>query len=397
MYITQAFKSLHDWWRYLIGLVIVFIAWQLLGGIPFLIALIAKIIKDGGNIAELDKLSQNDLLSILEPNLNLFLMLLMFAVGLIALFIVVKYMHKQTLISFTTSRKKVDWKRFWFIFILWGVVSTSMLSLDYFTSPENYVFNFKFVPFLILAVIAILMIPLQTSFEEYLFRGYLMQGIGVSTTRRNFPLMLIYILICVALYIYLNYIILFSIWSKILIIVLKSIGLLFVLNLNKIDLLKYNFYSVLHNFFKRKSTPLLITSIGFGLLHIANPEVDKLGPIIMVYYIGTGLFLGIITLMDEGLELALGFHAANNLFTALLVTADWTALQTHSVFKDISDPETMALAEIFVPVFVVFPILLFILSKKYNWTNWKDKLLGNIEELPEEDYKIIEEIDASES
>jgi hypothetical protein len=31
-----------------------------------------------------------------------------------------------------------------------------------------------------------------------------------------------------------------------------------------------------------------------------------------VYYIGTGLFLG-ITLMDEGMELALGFHAANNL------------------------------------------------------------------------------------
>ena len=42
--------------------------------------------------------------------------------------------------------------------------------------------------------------------------------------------------------------------------------------------------------------------------------------------------------MDEGLELALGFHAANNLFTALLVTADWTAFQTHSVLKDMSDP-----------------------------------------------------------
>jgi hypothetical protein len=30
-----------------------------------------------------------------------------------------------------------------------------------------------------------------------------------------------------------------------------------------------------------------------------------------VYYIGTGLFLGILTLMDEGMELALGFHANN--------------------------------------------------------------------------------------
>ena len=37
--------------------------------------------------------------------------------------------------------------------------------------------------------------------------------------------------------------------------------------------------------------------------------------------------------MDEGLELALGFHAANNLCGALLLTADWTAFQTNSILK----------------------------------------------------------------
>ena len=98
----------------------------------------------------------------------------------------------------------------------------------------------------------------------------------------------------------------------------------------------------------------------------------------MVYYIGTGLFLGIMTLMDEGLELALGFHAANNLFTALLVTADWTAFQTHSVLKDMSDPSSTGFLEIFFPVFVVFPIILLILAKKYKWTDWKEKLFGNV-------------------
>ena len=141
--------------------------------------------------------------------------------------------------------------------------------------------------------------------------------------------------------------------------------------------------------FKNKWLPLLVTSIVFGLMHIFNPEVEQLGYVIMIYYIGTGLFLGIITLMDEGLELALGFHAANNLFTALLVTADWTAFQTHSILKDMSDPETMVLGEILVPVFVVFPILLFILSKKYKWTNWKDKLLGDVIKPINEDYKNI--------
>ena len=72
--------------------------------------------------------------------------------------------------------------------------------------------------------------------------------------------------------------------------------------------------------------------------------------------------------MDEGLELALGFHAANNLFTALLVSADWTALQTHSVLKDISPaPESMPLEEVIVPVFVIFPILIMVFARKYGW------------------------------
>lgn len=325
MYIAQAFNILHDWWRYLVGLIIIILAWQLLGAIPLGIAIFAKVFSEGGDFSQLEA---NDMLSMLEPNLNLFLLLLMFAIGLIAVLFVSKYLHKQSLTHLTTSRKKIDWKRFWFIFILWGVVSSSFVLIDYFLiAPEDYELNFKPVPFLILCIIAIIMVPMQTSFEEYLFRGYLMQGIGVIV--------------------------------------------------------------------KNKWFPLILTSIVFGLLHIANPEVEQLGYVIMVYYIGTGLFLGIITLMDEGMELALGFHAANNLFTALLVTADWTAFQTHSVLKDMSDPEKMGIMEIFVPVFVIFPILLFILSKKYKWNNWKDKLFGPVLPPTNDDYKILEDIETN--
>ena len=312
MYISQAFKSLHEWWRYLVGLIIIVIA-VIIGQIPFTAAVMIKAFKNGDNIFQLD---EQNMMSLLEPNLNLFLMLLSFAIGLVGVFMVAKYLHQQSLIQLTTSRPKIDWKRFWFIFILWGIISSSFVLIDYFTSPEDYIINFQLVPFIILCVIAILFVPLQTSFEEYLFRGYLMQGIGVIL--------------------------------------------------------------------KNKWAPLLLTSFTFGMLHIANPEVDKLGNMIMVYYIGTGLFLGIMTLMDEGLELSLGFHAANNLFTALLVTADWTAFQTHSILKDMSDPTQAGFVDIFMPVFIVFPIILLILAKKYKWTNWKDKLFGNVVEPPKE-------------
>ncbi len=317
-YIQQAFKGQHEWWQYILGIIIIFIGWQVIGAVPFSFVVFSEVLKNGGNILELNSA---DLLSVLEPNLNLFLTLLMFAFGLLALFLVVKFLHKLSLLKLTTTRKKIDWKRVFFSFFFWGIISSGLTLMDYYTNPESYVYNFEFSRFIVLAIIAIILVPIQTSFEEYLFRGYLMQGLGVI--------------------------------------------------------------------FKNKWLPLLLTSAVFGLLHIANPEIEQLGYILLVYYIGTGLFLGVITLMDDGLELAIGFHAANNLFTALLVTADWTAFKTHSILKDISEPEKAGFIDVFLPVFVIFPILLFIFSKKYKWTNWKEKLTGKVEPSISEGYKII--------
>jgi len=316
MYIEQAQKNLIDWWRYVLGVAIA-IAGVVIFSIPHSVALIAKIAT--GDV-DMDMIAAGDtayIMGLFESNLNFIYILLPFTGGLIfLLFIVVKFLHKQSITNLTTSRAKIDWSRVAFAFILWGVISTAMTMVDIYLSPDDYVFNFEINRFLILAVIAICLVPLQTSFEEYMFRGYLMQGIG--------------------------------------------------------------------NIFRNKWVPLIVTSVAFGLLHIANPEVDKLGNIIMIYYIGTGFFLGILTLMDEGMELALGFHAANNLFTALLVTADWTAFQTYSIYTSIADPSSMGASEIIVPVFVIFPILLLIFSKKYNWNNWFNKLAGPVETLETE-------------
>jgi membrane protease YdiL (CAAX protease family) len=306
MFIKQAFKSRHEWWRYAVGVVIIFIATQI-GSIPFLGAATFKVIQQGGSFEDLADTTK--LMTILDSNLTLFLMLLSFAVGLLALLLVYKFLHKQPLVEATTSRKRIDWGRFWFGFGLIAIFTIIVTGIDYYSNPQDYVVQFQVIPFLILAVIAIILIPLQTSMEEYLFRGYLMQGIGVLARNR---------------------------WL-----------------------------------------PLILTSVTFGLLHIANPEVDKLGPMIMVYYIGTGFLLGIMTLMDEGLELALGFHAGNNLIAAMLVTADWTVFQTNSVLKDISEPS--AGVDVLFPVLVIYPIFLFIMAKKYKWTNWGEKLFGKVE------------------
>ena len=303
MFVEQGVNRENKFWKYIVGSLLIILA-STVGQIPLLIAIVVKVFSEGKTMPT----SGEDLMKVVDSNLSLFLVLLSFAVAMVGFYFVITLFHKQTFLSVTTSRKKVDWKRILFSFTLWSIFTIVSTVYSYYSSPENFVINFQPLPFVILFFISIVFIPIQTSTEEYVFRGYLMQGFA--------------------------------------------------------------------NLSKNKWFPLLMTSVIFGTMHIVNPEVSKMGYIIMIYYVGTGLLLGIMTLMDEGMELALGFHAANNLITALLVTSDWSALQTNSVLKDISNPAVGS--DVILPIIIVFPLILIIMSKKYNWTNWKEKLTGKI-------------------
>jgi membrane protease YdiL (CAAX protease family) len=303
MFIEQGIRKTNFFGKYLLGSLLIFLA-STLGQVPLILAIASETVTNGRTFP-----TGNDaMMRFFEPNLTLFLLLISFVFAFYGLYLVVKHLHQQTMLSVTTSRKKIDWSRIWFAFSIWSLFTILSTVVYYYIAPEDFVFNFKPIPFAILFVIGTLLIPIQTSTEEYVFRGYLMQGFG--------------------------------------------------------------------NLFGNKWFPLLMTSLIFGGMHLFNPEVTKMGNIILIYYIGTGLFLGVLTLLDEGLELALGFHAANNLVGALLVTSDWTVFQTHSILKDISEPQ--AGFDVILPVVVIYPILLYIFSKKYQWTNWKEKLFGRI-------------------
>lgn len=75
--------------------------------------------------------------------------------------------------------------------------------------------------------------------------------------------------------------------------------------------------------------PLIMTSVLFGLMHAFNPEVKEYGFLTMMpQYILFGLIFGIITIMDDGIEAAMGAHTANNIFLCIMVTNKSSALQT---------------------------------------------------------------------
>ena len=127
---------------------------------------------------------------------------------------------------------------------------------------------------------------------------------------------------------------------------------------------------------KNRWFPLVITSILFGLFHSANPEVMEMGFGVMSFYIGTGLLLGIVTLMDESLELAIGIHLGNNIIAALLMTSEFSALQTDAIFKFTGSGNEGMVSEMIVTMAITYPIILVILAKRYKWSNWQEKLFG---------------------
>lgn len=117
---------------------------------------------------------------------------------------------------------------------------------------------------------------------------------------------------------------------------------------------------------KKAWIALIMTSVGFGLMHLANPEMEKYGQAFIITYIIMGLFFGVISLMDDGLELAMGVHTINNIYNAVLVTFPNSALELPTAFR-IKEYNAWLGFGIEVLLFVFF---IWICAKKYGWTDW---------------------------
>lgn len=284
---------------YILTIALVIIAYAILGQIPLLVDL--SINSEG-----LEEFKNEDTVGLahyLGENKFLVYLIIPFIFSLLAILLSIKYLHKRPILSVFTARSAFDWKRFFSAFFIWGSIMGVFLTLAI-VSSDQITWNFNPETFVPLLLISLFLIPLQTTCEEVLFRGYLFQGFGIL--------------------------------------------------------------------YKKGWITVLVTGVLFGLLHSANPEVDKLGYGIMVYYIGTGIFLGLITLLDDGLELSMGYHAVNNVFAALILTNEWQAFQTDALFIDHNKP-TFGWDSI-LTILLIQPLFLLLFSKMYQWKNWKGKL-----------------------
>ncbi len=247
----------------------------------------------------------------MDVNLGLFLQLIGFVLALVVLAVMLQHLHQRSWRSLINAEQKIRWSKVGFAFGLWMLFSIVPELIHALLHPGEYTLQFRWQSFLPLLLIAIFILPLQTSFEELFFRGYLLQFLGLR-------------------------------WNS-------------------------------------RLGALLATSVLFALMHFSNPEIEEFGRgLMMTYYLGTGLFLGILTLMDDSLELALGIHAATNFYAACFVTFEGSALVTPALWRtEVLHVEWMVF------VFFAFAALFtFICSRKYTWSDWSGKLLGPVIERP---------------
>jgi uncharacterized protein len=127
--------------------------------------------------------------------------------------------------------------------------------------------------------------------------------------------------------------------------------------------------------------PLLMTSVLFGLMHAFNPEVKEFGFFTMMpQYVVFGLIFGIVTILDDGIEAAIGAHAANNIFLCIMVTHESSALQTPAVYQQ---QNVYPFTE-FAALLVTGIIFIIVLKLIFKWDNFP-VLLGKVDSKPQYD------------
>ena len=117
---------------------------------------------------------------------------------------------------------------------------------------------------------------------------------------------------------------------------------------------------------RSKKFLLISTSLIFAAVHLANPEPWEYGILpYMAAILSLGAFMGIITLVDGGLELAIGFHTMNNIWSFLVVGLENSVMPTPSLY--VLKIESLEIGAALIPGIFQFVILLGIFGWRYGW------------------------------
>ncbi len=195
-----------------------------------------------------------------------------FPISFIGLWLSNKFVLKRSMKTFITAATHFRWKRFLTGMLLWMALMAGYGLLFWTKAPDSLQYAPDWDSFFNFLPFIVVLVPIQCAFEEIAIRGQLMQNMTGYLQGKTVPLV-----------------------------------------------------------------PLLVSSVFFAVLHGLNPEVSTYGfGVMMAQYFSMGLIFGLFALLDEGLEIAIGLHIGNNLFSLLLVSYPGSVLPTPSLFLQTS-------------------------------------------------------------
>ena len=158
-------------WRWILGTIFIVTTWQVLGLLlTFLLASIFDL-----NVELLFSTADEDLAAIraLPAWSSAATVLISFLPLLAATLLAYRIFLKKNIKSLFTNKEKYSYKRTWIGFASLALISIAFGSLDLMLNWDSYTFSFKASAFLPYLLIALTLLPMQTTAEELFFRGWI--------------------------------------------------------------------------------------------------------------------------------------------------------------------------------------------------------------------------------
>ncbi len=158
-------------WRWILGTIFIVTTWQVLGLLlTFLLASIFDL-----NVELLFSTADEDLAAIraLPAWSSAATVLISFLPLLAATLLAYRIFLKKNIKSLFTNKEKYSYKRTWIGFASLALISGAFGAIDLILNWDSYTFSFKASAFLPYLLIALTLLPMQTTAEELFFRGWI--------------------------------------------------------------------------------------------------------------------------------------------------------------------------------------------------------------------------------
>jgi membrane protease YdiL (CAAX protease family) len=161
-YLALARQGHNQWWRYLLAIALILFCWLGLGYLPYLW------------LASRGPLGTMSLYT--AVNLSIVMMLL----GLV---LAMRFIHRRPVRTLITPSPRIAWRRVLHGAAVWAAIGVAAALIEHWLYPDRYYVSFDAAAFFPFAVLALVLTPIQTTTEELLFRGYVMQALGLRMRR----------------------------------------------------------------------------------------------------------------------------------------------------------------------------------------------------------------------